>query len=97
MDKKLFDFLKNLGFENGDINNLINIAPMLEYASFEEALENIKVLDEVGYPKLDIDFIIAVNPNFLCRDTEDLKSDIKKVLDTVDDFETALKNDPYLI
>ena len=97
MDNRIKQFLKDLKFNDDEINSLVDICPMLEELDFELASANIAAVAEFGYPADDIGFIIAANPAFLCRTTVDLVDDLGRIAHQYGDVETALKNNPDLI
>lgn len=97
MDKLLYNFFKELKFDDGEIETLVEQSPVLEELSVDEASENLNILISFGYPVDDLTYIIAMNPGFLCRNSEELKNDLKKLASEYDDIEQVLKNDPFLI
>ncbi len=97
MDKLLIELFHNLNFNDDEIANLLNICPVLEYTSADDAIKNISIVTSAGFPELDIDSIIAINPAFLVCEENLLIKNIEKVLITYDDFEAALKENPFLI
>lgn len=94
LDGKLKYYLTSLGFENEDIENLLELCPALVDIDFEFAFENIQSVAKYGYPIEDIDAIIAANPAFLTADNKTLEKDLKAISG---DVEEALKKDPFLI
>ena len=94
LDDKLKYYLNSLGFENEDIENLLNICPALADIDFDFAFKNIYSVVQKGYPIEEIDSIIAVNPAFLTADNKTLEKDLKAISGNI---EEALKNDPFLI
>ena len=97
MDNRIFDFLKMLKFNNDEISTLIEIAPVLEETTAEEASKNIDAIAYYGYPIEDITYLISQNPSFLTRNFNDLVEDLQKIQQTYGDIEEALKNNPNLI
>lgn len=97
MDKIIYDFLKELKFDDGEIETLVSIAPTLEELSVAEAEENMNAVISFGYPVSDITYLISQNPGFLCRNITDLVNNLKAITLQYSDVEEALKNDPYLI
>ena len=97
MDKQIYEFLKELKFDDAEIQTLLSIAPVLEETSIEQALQNMTIVVQAGFPADDIGYLVSQNPNFLCRNTPDLANDIIKISQTVKDFEEALRNNPHLI
>ena len=97
MDKHIYEFLKILKFDDSEINLLKDIAPTLNETSSQIIIDNISLVVDAGYPADDLTFLISQNPAFLCRNTLELKSDIKKLLNSNEDLETLLKNNPDLI
>ncbi len=97
MDNRIYDFLKMLKFNDDEIATLIDITPVLEETSAEDAAKNIDALANFGYPIEDITFIISQNPAFLTRNFNDLVEDLQKIQNTYGDVEEALKYNPHLI
>ena len=97
MDNIIYDFFKELKFDDSEIATLISIAPTLEELSVAEAEENMNAVISFGYPVSDITYLISQNPSFLCRNITDLISDLKAIVLQYGDIEEALKSDPYLI
>ena len=97
MDNSIYNFLKELKFDDGEIQTLLSVAPVLEEVSAEQAIQNMSLVVEAGYPADDIGYLVSQNPNFLCRNSKDLASDLIKVAQNNEDVEDALKNDPFLI
>ena len=96
MNKNIYEFLKELKFDDGEIETLISAAPVLEELSFEQALANMTAVVSAGYPADDISYIISLNPAFLCRNTTELQQNLTKIAEN-GDIEQQLKTDPYLI
>lgn len=97
MDKLLYNFFKELKFDDGEIETLIEQSPVLEELSVDEASENLNILISFGYPAGDLAYLISMNPGFLCRNSEDLKTDLQKLSSEYDDIEQTLNNNPFLI
>lgn len=93
MDKELKNYFLKLGFEEDDIEVLVSMVPGLEIIDAERAFKNIYLVTSFGYPEDDIDGLIFTNPGFLCNDPAEL---VKK-LQTIEDVESALKYDPFII
>lgn len=97
MDNSIYEFLKELKFDNGEIETLLSVAPVLEEISAEHAIQNMSLVVEAGFPADDIGFLVSQNPNFLCRNSKDLAEDLINLAKQFEDVEDALKNDPHLI
>ena len=97
MDSRIYDFLKILKFNDDEIATLIDIAPVLEETSAEDAAKNIDVLEHFSYPIDDITYLISQNPAFLTRNFNDLVDDLQKIQKIYGDVEEALKQNPNLI
>ena len=97
MNTEIKEFLKTLKFNDGEIEILTRIAPVLSETPAAIAAENIDIIINAGYPLDDITYLISQNPNFLCRNSSELKNDIINIIQSCEDFETALKENPYLI
>lgn len=97
MDYQIYDFLKMLKFNDGEISLLLDITPTLAEISADEAAKNIDAVVYFGYPADDLTYLISQNPTFLCRNFNDLMEDLQKVKNEYGDIEEALKNNPNLI
>ena len=97
MNNIIYDFFKELKFDDAEIATLVSIAPTLEELSVAEVEENMNAVVSFGYPVSDITYLISQNPGFLCRNITDLVNDLKAITLQYGDVEEALKNNPYLI
>ena len=97
MDKSLYEFFKELKFDDGEIEILISTSPTLDEIDISQAIANMSLVVEAGYPAEDIGYLISQNPGFLCRNTQDLAFDLLKLKQSSDDVEDALKNNPHII
>lgn len=97
MNTEIKEFLKKLKFDESEIEILTKIAPVLSETSANVAAENIDIVINAGYPLDDITYLISQNPNFLCRNSAELKNDVLNIIQSHEDFESALKENPYLI
>lgn len=97
MNKSLNNLLHNLNFSSGEIENLVSIAPVLDTISIENVTTNLNLLVAYNYPADDLTYLIAINPGFLCRNSNELKQDLEQLSIDYNNIEEALKNDPFLI
>lgn len=97
MNKNLHSLLIDMKFSQPEIETLVSTCPMLDEVDFELVEANLSAVTNFGYPADDLTFLVAVNPNFLCRTTGDLVTDLEYISEFFPDVETALKNDPNLI
>lgn len=97
MDKKLRQLLLELNLIEIEIEDLKNIAPMIETISYEDFTSNCKLLMDFGYPMEDLDSLILANPNIFVRSEKDLKSDLVTLKNRYGDIEESIKNDPFII
>lgn len=97
MDNTIYEYLKILKFNDDEIATLLEIAPVLEETSAEDAAKNIDAIEHFGYPIDDITYLISQNPVFLTRNFNDLVEDLQKIQSVYGDIEEALKNNPHLI
>lgn len=97
MDNTIYEYLKILKFNDDEIATLLEIAPVLEETSAEDAAKNIDAIEHFGYPIDDITYLISQNPAFLTRNFNDLVEDLQKIQSVYRDIEEALKNNPHLI
>ena len=63
MDKQIINFIKKYDISDLEIEDILNIAPMMDVLSYQEFLENCRLLHEYGYPEADIDILLLANPN----------------------------------
>jgi len=97
MDKDLYKFLRELKFNDHEVEFLLSVAPALEEITVSTAIQNMTLVVNAGYPADDIGYLISQNPAFLCRNSTDLRQDLIKLTHACDDIESALKDDPFLI
>lgn len=71
MDTKIVEFIKQYQISNTEIKDMLNIAPMLEFTTWEEFVINCKILVKNGYIKEDLDYLIMANPNVFCMSSKD--------------------------
>ena len=93
MEPKLYNFLRAHGFDDDDVQFLVDGCHELEQVFAETALKNISIVLRAGYPEDDIGMLIGANPNFLLGSPEH----IEQILSNLENVEETLKNDPYLI
>ena len=96
MNKNIYEFLKELKYDDAEISTLIDIAPVLEEIPFEKAFANMSLVVSAGYPADDISYLISQNPAFLCRNTLELQQNLQEIAKN-ENIEELLKTDPYLI
>ena len=97
MDNKIVKFIKKYDISNLEIKDIINIAPMLEVASYDEFIANCKLLMDFGYPQEDLDILLLANPNIFVRSYKDLKDDLMNLSGKYQDIEMILKQNPTII
>ena len=96
MNQNIYNFLKELQFDDGEIETLLRAVPVLEETSFEKAFANMSAVVSAGYPAEEIGNLISQNPAFLCRNTAELQQNLNKIAEN-GDITDQLNNDPYLI
>lgn len=96
MDKNIAEFIQSYGISNLELQDILNLAPMMEVITFDEFMQNTAVLVYYGYPKSDLDFLLLSNPNLFVGNPDDLKRDLIE-LKKQGDIEVILKQDPYII
>ena len=96
MNQNIYNFLKELKFDDGEIETLLRAVPVLEETSFEKAFSNMTAVVSAGYPVDEIGHLISQNPAFLCRNTAELQQNLTKIAEN-GDIADQLNNDPYLI
>lgn len=97
MDNKIIKFIKKYDISDLEIQDIINIAPMLEVTTYDEFVANCKLLVEYGYPQEDLDVLLLANPNLFARSYKDLKQDLIDLSTKYEDIEEILKQDPTII
>ena len=97
MDKQIIKFIKKYDISDLEIKDIVNIAPMLEVTSYEEFIDNCKLLVEYGYPQSDLDVLLLANTNIFVKSFKDLKEDLETLSSKVDDIEEILKENPTII
>ncbi len=97
MDNKIIKFIKKYDISDLEIQDIINIAPMLEVTTYDEFVANCKLLVEYGYPQEDLDVLLLANPNLFARSYKDLKEDLTNLSNEYDDIEEILKENPTII
>ena len=93
MNKKSLEYFKCLGLTPDDVKNILEISPEITDLDDKQIIGNIELVISFGYPKIDMGSFIQVNPTFLLLDSDTLK----QILESLDDVEESLKNDPFLI
>lgn len=97
MDKQIINFIKKYDISDLEIENILNISPMMDVLSYQEFCENCRLLHEHGYPVSDIDILLLANPDIFVRSYRDLKSDLDKLQACYGDLENILKENPTII
>jgi len=97
MDSKITKFLKTFDISDNEINDIINLSPMLKETSYQEFMDNCNLLIKYGYPKSDLDVLILSNPNIFVRSKQDLEKDLITLLEQYKSIEQILKLNPYII
>ena len=80
--------------QNDDIEVLRAICPGIDYASYERASENLSLVINAGYPLIDVDTLVAINPGFLLNDPMITQ---QRLVNLGDKVEELLKDNPELI
>lgn len=96
MNQDIYNFLKELMFDDGEIETLLRAVPVLNETPFEKAFANMTAVVSAGYPVEEIGHIISQNPAFLCRNTAELQQNLTKIAEN-GDIVDQLNNDPNLI
>ncbi len=94
LNQALYQYLVQIGFTDEDIDLLETGYPELKTLSAKQALINVAILVQSGYPEDDIQSLIAMNPGFLLNEPSELA---RKVLTLGVDIEAVLKDDPSLV
>ena len=94
MEKDLHKFLIKTGLDELDIKFMCSSFPELEETNAEEAIYNVKLVVDYGYPTDKLNFLLLLNPYIMLRDADELEDDLDKI---EGDIYEALKNNPLLI
>ena len=92
MEKKIVQLLKTYSLDDCEIADMLEIAPMLEYVSYEDFVGSCRLLVEYGYPKSDLDVLFMLNPNIFAMSQRDLECELKKLEKSCGNIEEALKS-----
>ncbi|GAB2289482.1 hypothetical protein Dimus_023792 [Dionaea muscipula] len=96
------DFLKDIGLDDSQVENIANSHPILLRCRVEKTLiPKIKVLRDFGFCGSELISVIASNPILLTnvsRDSLSAKLDLlKSILGSVENVLTAVKNEKWLL
>ena len=97
MDKIVENVLMSYGLSKLEIQNVLNIAPMMEFVTGEELYVNCQLLVTYGYPESELDYLFMANPNIFVKSSNDLKEELEDLLKKYDDLEIVLKENPNII
>lgn len=97
MNAEIIKFIKKYGISELEIDDMLNIAPMLEVQSFEDFMANCTLLVKYGYPKIDLDVLLLSNPNIFAISKKDLEAELKELKSKYGDIEEILKENPFII
>ena len=97
MNAEIIKFIKKCGISELEIEDMLNIAPMLEVQSFEDFMANCTLLVKYGYPKIDLDVLLLSNPNIFAISKKDLEAELKELKSKYGDIEEVLKENPFII
>lgn len=97
MNKEIVAFIKSYNISDLEIEDMKNIAPMLEVTTYEEFVTNCALLEIFGYPRCDLDVLMLANPNIFAMSERDLKKELTALKEKYDDIEQILKEDPTII
>ncbi len=97
MNRNIINFIKKYDISILEINDIVNIAPMMDVLSYDEFMENVSLFTKYGYPEEDLDVLLLANPNLFVGSPKDLEEDLLKLKNEYGDIEEILKQDPYII
>ena len=97
MNKKIYDILKSYELSELEINDIVNISPMMDVIRYEEFAENCYMLIKYGYPDSDLDVLLLANPNLFVGSPKDLEENLIKLKKEYGDIEDILKDNPFII
>lgn len=97
MDKEIYEILKSFDISDLEIQDMLNLAPMLEHTSCDEFAMNCFLLKKYGYPDSDLDALFLANPNIFVKSARDLEEELINLKSQYGDIEMVLKQDPMII
>ncbi len=95
MEEDLKKFLLQMKFTKYEIEDMKNLAPLLEVTTLEELKEVVRVLKHYGYPEEDLPELFYQNPNIMVMDGKSLAKELDKLVKQGIDIEEFLKTDPF--
>lgn len=97
MDKEIYEILKSYNISDLEIQDMLNIEPMINEITCDEFALNCFLLKKYGYPSSDLDVLFLANPNIFVRDSSDLEDELISLKEEYDDIEMVLKQKPTII
>ena len=92
------EYLFNLGFNENEIKNIININNEVMNLNVEEIKALVDILVNVGCKDYHIKNIISANPYYLSRSVTDISNLINKLLSLgITHLETTFDSNPWLL
>ena len=92
------EYLFNLGFNENEIKNIININNEVMNLNVEEIKALVDILVNVGCKDYHIKNIISANPYYLSRSVTDINNLINKLLSLgITHLETTFDSNPWLL
>ena len=92
------EYLFNLGFNENEIKNIININNEVMNLNVEEIKALVDILVNVGCKVYHIKNIISANPYYLSRSVTDINNLINKLLSLgITHLETTFDSNPWLL
>jgi len=88
------NLLYKLGFDDTEIDELVEFCPKLEIADTKRIATNISLLIEFGYPECDLKELLNINPKILIQNNKKLIETLKSL---GPDIEEILKSNPNII
>lgn len=90
--------LYNIGLDEFEISEMLNICPNIKELSNEDILNNIKLLEYIGCDKRHIKNILVANPFYLDRTLDDIKNLISKLLEIgITNINLLIDSNPFLL
>lgn len=90
--------LYNLGFNDNDIKNMLEICPNIQYLTDEEILANIEILKSINCNDRHIRNILISNPFYLDKNNEDIINLIKKLKEiNIENINLLFDSNPFLL
>ena len=93
----IYSLLNKIGLKDIEIDSMIKINPELRTCNPELVYDNLVLVSKAGFPDDELRWLAYNNPSFLTLTEDKLKIKIEDVNDKFEDFEDAIKENPFLL